>query len=185
VVIDVRDRRGLLQAAVAGTGAALLAGCGSKSLHEQLGRAPDVAASDVELLNRLIDAEHLTIAAYTAGIPLLSPSAVRPAKRFLEQETAHAAGLAALVKSAGGKGNAPAPSYDLGHPRSAAEVLRLFHRTETAQLAAYVDVIPQLQPGPVRAQAAGYLANDAQHVTVLRSMLGEPALPSPFVTGRE
>jgi Ferritin-like domain len=185
VVIDVPDRRGLIRAAAASAGAALLAGCGSKSLHQQLRRTPAVALSDVELLNRLLDVEHLTIAAYTAGIPLLAPSTAKAAKRFLEQETEHAVGLAGLVKSAGGKGNAPAPSYDLGHPRSTADVLALLHRTESAQLAAYLDVIPRLEPGPVRARAAGYLANDAQHVTVLREMLGEPALPSAFVTGRE
>jgi Ferritin-like domain len=185
VVSDPFDRRGLIRTAATSAGALALAGCGSKSLHEQLSSTPTIARSDVALLNQLIDAEHLTIAAYTASIPLMTPSAARIAKRFLEQETAHAAGLAGLVKAAGGKGNTPAPSYDLGHPRTQADLLRLVHETESAQLSAYLGAIPRLEPGPVRAQAAGYFANDAQHVSVLRSLLGQTPLPAAFVTGRE
>ncbi len=176
---------GTAGAGLAGVGAVLLAGCGSKSLHARLKRTPTVARTDVEVLNHLLEVEQVAIAAYTAGAPLLPPPAARAAKRFLEQETEHAFGLAGLVKAAGGTPRDPLPSYDLGHPRTGDDVLRLLHETEGAQLAAYVDAIPRLRPGAVRAQAAGYFANDAQHVAILRSLLGQTPSPAAFVTGRE
>ena len=56
---------------------------------------------------------------------------------------------------------------------------------ERAQLAAYLDALPTLSQPKIRAAAAAILANDAQHVSVLRASMGLAPLPSPFVTGRE
>ena len=42
------------------------------------------------------------MAAYTAGIPLLAPSARKAGQRFLTQELSHAGELSALVRQAGG-----------------------------------------------------------------------------------
>ena len=53
-------------------------------------------------------------------------------------------------------------------------MLALLHRLERAQIAAYLDAIPQLSPGPVRAAVASILANDAQHLAVLRLTQGLP-----------
>ena len=61
----------------------------------------------------------------------------------------------------------------------------LLHAVEQAQIAAYLNAIPRLEPGVVKQQVASILANDAQHVAVVRAALGRPAIPSAFVTGRE
>jgi len=37
----------------------------------------------------------------------------------------------------------------------------------------------------VKQQVASILANDAQHVAVVRAALGKPAIPSAFVNGRD
>lgn len=164
----------------------LLAGCGSKSLRAELKQAPtQVAGTDIALLNHLLDLENLTIAAYTAAIPLLSGEASAIATQFLGQELAHAEGLAGLVKAARGHPHSPALSYDLGHPRDDHDVLQILRVAEDAQLSAYLEAIPQLKPGAVRQAAAGYFANDAQHVSVLRSALGQPLLAGPFVSVQE
>jgi hypothetical protein len=139
----------------------------------------------VKLLNHLIDLEYLAVAAYTAGLPLLHRPAARAAKQFLAQELGHAQGLGILVREAGGKDSKPRQSYDLGNPRTPADVLRLLHTVETLQIAAYVDAIPRLGPAKVRQLTTQYFANDAQHITVLRSLQGQVPLPAPFVTGRE
>jgi hypothetical protein len=73
----------------------------------------------------------------------------------------------------------------LGHPRNPADVLRLLHTVETLQIAAYLDAIPRLAPATVRKLATQYLANDAQHISVVRSLRGQALLPAPFLTGRE
>ena len=61
----------------------------------------------------------------------------------------------------------------------------LLHNVENMQIAAYVDAIAVLEPGTLKQQVASILANDAQHIAVVRAALGQPAVPSAFVTGRE
>jgi hypothetical protein len=180
------SRRKLLRWGLGTGGALALTACGSKSLRSQLEEAPaDVAHSDAEVLTHLLDLEYLAVAAYTAAIPLLSSTAATTAKQFLGQELAHASGLRGLVKAAGAKVGYPQQSYDLGHPRDERGLITLLHEVESTQLRAYLQAIPRLSPGPVRAAAAGYFANDAQHLSLLRAELGESPLPAAFVSGRE
>jgi len=184
------SRRGLLLAAGAGiAGAAGLglavAGCGKESIKQQVHNSKPVLNTDVDILNRLLHLEHVAIAAYTAGTPLLGPTMAKAAALFLNDELSHAGDLAGLIRETGAKPIKPAPSYDLGHPRNAEEVLMLLHRVEQAQIAGYLNAITRLEPGMVKQQVCSILANDAQHVAVVRLALGKPAIPSAFVTGRE
>jgi hypothetical protein len=183
---DASSRRGLLRAAGAGlAGALVAAGCGHTSLRAQVHNSAPVLGTDVELLGQLLHLEHVGIAAYTAGTPLLEPATVKAGKLFLNDELSHAGALAGLIRAAGAKPPKPAPSYDLGHPRTSADVLALLHRIESAQIAAYLAALPRLEPASVRQSVVAILANDAQHVAVVRAALGQPAVPSAFVTGRE
>ncbi len=176
---------GSSQTVAAGAAAILIAGCSKKSSHPRVGGVPASARSaDVELLNRMLDLEYATIAAYTAGIPLLSGAAQSAAQRFLAQELSHAGELSGLVKQARAKPHLARSSYDLGHPRRPAEVLKLLEGLERQQLTAYLAVIPLLSPSSLRAAVASIFANDAQHISVLRSLLGQEPLPGAFVTGR-
>jgi hypothetical protein len=180
------SRRGLLRVAGAGLGAALLAGCGGSSLKAQVHDAKPVLHSDVEELNHLLDLEHWAIAAYTAATPLLPSATVKAGKLFLNDELSHAGDLAGMVRAAGGKPIKPRPSYPLGDlPRTSDEVLGVLHTVEQALITGYLDTIPRLRPGTVKQQVASILANDAQHLAVVRAALHQPAVPSAFVTGRE
>jgi hypothetical protein len=182
-----QTRRSLLGRAGVGLGAGaamVLAGCGSSSHHEDIRTLPAAAQNaDVELLNRALDLEHETIAAYTAGIPLLAGRPRRAAQQFLDQELSHAGELYGLVKEAGGKPHKPRSGYALGHPASAAAVLRLLHELEGRQLGLYLSIITRLSPGSVRAAVSAILGSDAQHVAIIRSSLHLDPLPSAFVTG--
>ncbi|MEA2158907.1 MAG: hypothetical protein QOD66_1287 [Solirubrobacteraceae bacterium] len=182
-------RRTLLGQWKAGIGAGAmigLVGCGSGSTKPNLRKLPRAARSaDVVLLNQALDLEHEAIAAYTAGIPLLDGRPKKAAQLFLQQELSHAGEMYGLVKQAGGRPHKPKASYDLGHPSTSLEVLRLLHDLEHRELRLYLGAITKLSPGTVRAAVAAVLANDAQHVAVLRSTLGMVPLPSPFVTGAE
>ena len=183
---DASSRRGWLRAAGAGfAGLVVAAGCGKTTLRAQVHNSAPVLDTDVEELNRLLHLEHVGIAAYTAGTPLLAPATVKAGKLFLNDELSHAGALAGLIKAAGAKPIKPAPSYDLGHPRTSQEVLALLHEIESQQIAAYLAALPRLEPAFVKQSVASILANDAQHVAVVRAALGQPAVPSAFVSGRE
>ena len=109
----------------------MLAGCGSESIKQQVHNSQPALANDVDLLNRLLHLEHVGIAAYTAGIPLLDQPTAKAGQLFLNDEISHAGDVAGLVREAGGKPIKPAPSYALGHPRTSEEVLMLLHRSRT------------------------------------------------------
>jgi Ferritin-like domain len=165
---------------------ALIAGCGGSSVRGPANQVPQrLLRSDVESFNRALDLERRSIAAYTAGIPLLQGSDAMAAKQFLSQELAHAGELLGLIRDAGGTAIPRVASYDLGHPRTARQVLALLEMLENRQIAAYVAAIPTLSTGSVRASVASILADDAQHVSILRVALGSTAATSAFVTGRE
>jgi hypothetical protein len=182
---DGESRRGLLRGAWPGAAAAalVLAGCGGGSRHPSVKLAD--AASDVEILNRSLALERRTVEAYIAGIPLLNYADGKAAEQFLNAELEHTGELLALIKAAKGEAIPRAGSYDLGHPRGGAEVLTLLHDLERRQIAGYLDAIPRLSPGPVRAAVATILASDAQHIAILRLAQGVAPAPSAFVTGAE
>ena len=48
----------------------------------------------------------------------------------------------------------------------------LLHSVEQAQIAGYLNAITRLEPGVVKQQVCSILANDAQHVAVVRLALG-------------
>jgi bacterioferritin (cytochrome b1) len=164
--------------------AVALAGCGgSGGSHARVGdRAAD---RDANALNELLGLERRAIAAYTASIPLLSGYDRRAATVFLRQELDHAGELLGQIKRVGGVASSRAATYPLGRPRSRRQLLALLHELERAEVAAYVNAIPRLTPGVLRQTAAAILADDAQHVAVLRGALGLVPTPAPFVTGAE
>jgi hypothetical protein len=202
ILTDRRSRRAFLRASgvtLVGGSAVFLGACGGggnggkNGPRGKGGKAqpttaaggidPTAIRADIDILNSALDLEHTVIAAYTAGIPLLAGKARAAGKQSLAQEFAHASVLSKLVARAGGRPNPPSPSYNLGHPRHQADVLRLLHMVERVGISAYIDAIPKLTPGSVRSTIASIFTTEAQHVSILRSELGLSPVPSPFVTG--
>ena len=184
------SRRALLSgagAALTGAVALTLGGCGGpatgRTAVKQLPRP--VMERDVEVLGQALELERRTVAAYVAGIPLLSHPLVKVARQFLNEELQHTGELISLITAAGAKPPPRADSYELGHPRDAAGVLALLHSLEALQIKTYLQSIPRLSPGPVRAAAASILTVDSQHIAMLRLAQGETPVPSAFVTGSE
>jgi hypothetical protein len=184
-------RRELLAGAgatVAAGAAMALAGCGRRAQvprHAVKTAPPPIRRRDVRILNAALYLERRTVAAYTAGIPLLSRSQAKACKQFLNEELQHTGELLALIKAAKGVAIPRAPSYDIGHPPDGNAVLALLHELEREQIAGYLAAIPKLFPGPLRSAVASILASDAQHIAILRLEQGKNPLPSAFVTGRE
>jgi hypothetical protein len=174
------SRRALLGAS--GATALLLAGCGHSS--PRLAKLPStVRSADVQLLNELLDVEHVVVAAYVAATPLLSGHNRRAAVRFLDQELFHVAMLEQLVRSAHGHPRSGRPSYDLGRPEGEIALLGLLRRVEDRAIKTYLDVLPRLSSVEARQTAVSILAVEAQHVAIIRRNLGLKPVASPLVTG--
>jgi bacterioferritin (cytochrome b1) len=182
------SRRALLQTSGAGLAAGIAvmaAGCGGQTPTVTRTISPAARSANVEILNLALDLEHKAIAAYTAGIPLLSGHAQKSAQRFLAQELQHADELFSLIRHQDGQPNKPQPTYDLGRPQSRKDVLQLLHEIERAQVRAYLAAIPEVTPGTYKSALGAILGSDAQHVALLRAALGTPPLAGAFVTGNE
>ena len=109
---------------------------------------------------------------------------LRVGKLFLEQEQEHADGLASAIKDAGGTPNRALASYDFPELRSQTDVLRFAVDLENTAIAAYIDALPKLGEGDLRATAAAIVANEAEHVAVLLGALGMEQVPDAFVVGK-
>jgi hypothetical protein len=183
----VKDAAPSRRALLSGAGALVLGGCGHGATARKAVRAlpRPLMENDVRILGRALELERRTVAAYVAGIPLLSRPLRTAARQFLNEELQHTGELISLITAAGAKAGPRADSYALGHPRDAAGVLALLHFLEALQIKTYLQSIPRLSPGPVRAAVASILTVDSQHIAMVRLAQGQTPVPSAFVTGSE
>jgi len=188
---DPQSRRNFFQRAgvmVGATGgsAMFLAACGNDgTTTPSVVTGPDESdQADVEILNGALDLELMAVAFYKAGAARLRGSVLDIGKLFLEQEQEHADGLAAAIEDVGGTANRPKSSYDFPVLRTQADVLRFAVDLENTAIAAYIDALPKLTQGDLRATASGIITNEAEHVAVLLDTLGSDPVPAAFVTGK-
>jgi rubrerythrin len=171
---------------VIGSSAVFLAACGDDGPSGGGGsaRGPGGDEADAEILNSALDLELMAVAAYKAGARHLKGSILDMGQTFLEQEQEHADGLQRAIKDIGGRPNRAKSSYDFPTLRSQDDVLRFAVDLENTAVAAYIDALPKLSDGKLRATAAAIVTTEAEHISVLLDALGRPPVPSAFVVGR-
>ena len=172
-----------------GGSAVFLAACGGDDDEDDEARTTDTGGGegDVAVLNSALDLEHLAVAAYGAGAPLLRGETREVGALFRDQEQEHADGLAQAIRDLGGTPNRPKPAREyapmFGDLRNEEDVLRFAVDLENTAVAAYIDALPKLTSPELRATAAAIVTNEAEHLSVLLGALGEPQVPDAFVTG--
>ena len=169
---------------VAGGSAVFLAACGSDDPTSRVPTGPDESdQADVEILNGALDLELMAVAAYKRAAALMTGDVLEIGKTFLAQEQEHADGLSAAIKDAGGMPNRAKSSYEFPELRSQTDALKFAVDLENTAIAAYIDALPKLSQGDLRATAAAIVTNEAEHAAVLLDALGRDPLPGAFVTG--
>ncbi len=167
--------------------AVTLAACGTAVHNHSANRLRSLPGREraelIVLLNRVLAADQEAIFAYTFAGPLLSHRAQRADARFLGDVNTHAGVLRALITRAGGRPHSPRASYPLGDPRTEAQVLDMLRELEQGQIELDVSVLPRLASPWARTVLASILANDAQHMAVLRSAAHLVPLQGAFVGG--
>jgi rubrerythrin len=167
------------------TAAATLAACGDGGDDGPARRGGP--GSGVGLLNSVLALEHATVAAYDALAALLAGRAREQAMEIAAQEREHVRLLARLVREAGGTpvGGRRARDYRPSFPRldGPRDALLFAQDLEERLVRAHLDALSKLPAGPLRRGAGALATSEAEHLTLVSGLLGEPPLPDAFVTG--
>ncbi len=148
------------------------------------------ADGDAEILQAAIGLEQSAVFAYTAAAGTGKLGKSTPvAKLFAKQEQEHADGLISALEGLGGKAPAkPTKPEDVPGLAEAAggdakDITEFAVELETMAVAAYYDAHGKLQAPELLSTGASIMANEAQHLVVLRQALGQDPSPNAFVTG--
>jgi rubrerythrin len=187
-----RDRRDLLKRGF-GLGAAAIA-ASSIPLLLTVRNAFAQAGDDGQILQSAIDIERIAVIAYGAAIDggLLSAGVEKVARRFRGHEQEHADALTTALTDLGGTPpQAPAGVKDvdkvvkgLGAIKSQADILNFAIELETAAVAAYYDAHRRLIDAKLLQTGASIMANEGQHLVVLRQAVKQDPVPNAFETGK-
>ena len=167
-------------AVLSGAAVALLAG------RDALAAKEDAKSSDARILNTALAAELEAVAAYQVGAEsgLLQKPALDLALTFQGHHKQHADVLAKTIQKLGGHAVAAKKKYDfpVQNLKSQADVLHFAAGLERGAVSAYLGAVPLFRSRDLSKAAASILGDEAMHWAILRNALGEPPVPSAFVS---
>jgi rubrerythrin len=186
-----RDRRQLIRRGL-GLGGAVIA-ASSIPLLLSVRNAFAADSADDDILKSAIKLEQVAVLAYDRAIDsgLLSASFKRVVQRFRGHEQAHADALSTALTDLGGTLAPKATAADidgvvkgLGSVKSQADVANFAIELEMAAVAAYYDAHSKLVDAKLLQTGASIMANEAQHLVVLRQAVKKDAVPNAFEIGK-
>ena len=152
-----------------------------------LGAADDARArpaDEREVFRGLLALERRSVAIYERlARSDLGGRAGAAAKLFAGQERRHVEALSLALRTMGAF-PPPEPPQAQGPGGQRRELIRFAVELEMECIRAYYEAHVTLQTPARLATAAGVIANDAQHLAVLRQLLDREPSPVAFVTGR-
>lgn len=182
-----RRRRGSGRVVVVFTAILMLlaGGCGR---HGQGARTDSEKAADVAILNDALAAELTAVAAWDRALPRLRAHALLIGRELRGHDQAHLDALTKAVRGLGGETDAEAEELEPSRPADREEALRLAYEAENAALAQDLAAPSRLQTEAPRAVTAAVAASHAQHLVILRRLLGVPLAETvlqPYESGGE
>lgn len=179
-----------LLVAAALTAASLLAGCGGDGSDSGGGGGGDVAAekaADAEILNVAISQELTLVEAFDLGLPLLQRRQTSKLfRQFIAQEREHIDGFTKAMRGLGGEVDAEPEEIDISDVKSERDYLLFAYDLIGLQLTHFLDDVTHLNNRAPQSFAAAIAASQAQHLVVLRQLLGADladSVPEAFDTG--
>ena len=147
------------------------------------------AQTDAAILASAIRLENTAVAAYATAVRsgVLTPQFRRTATLFGRQEAEHAAALTAALKGLGGTPPAGSDAKllaPLQRARTQKQVVEFAIQLELMAVAAYYDASKILRQARLLQTSAQIMANEGQHLAVLRQALGKDAVPNAFENGK-
>ncbi len=186
-----RGRRELLRTGL-GLGGAVVA-ASSIPLLLSVRDAFAASSGDAEILSSAIHLEQVAVLAYDAAIDggRLTPAFSKVLARFRDHEQEHADTLTKALTDLGGSPPPDAMPADvdkvaggLRDARSQRDVANIAIELEMATVAAYLDAHRRLVEARLLQTGASIMANEAQHLVVLRQAVERDPVPNAFETGK-
>jgi len=166
---------------LSGAAVALLAG--NEALAAKTGGS---TVGDVQILNTAIGAEFEAIAAYQLGAEsgLLTKPVLDLAVTFQGHHKEHVTLLSSTVEKLGGKAVLAKAKYNfpVDQLKSQLDVLKFAAQLEQGAVSAYLGAVPLFGNRDLAKAAASILGDEAMHWAVLRQAIGEPPVPSAFMS---
>jgi len=188
-----RDRRELLRRGFGLGGAAVLASSIPLLWSVRSAFAEAGGDGDAPILARAINLERVSVIAYDTliGGAFMTPALGGALRRFRAHEQEHEDALVTALTSLGGTPPAPPQGVadvdkvvdGLRDVRSRADVLTFLIELETAAVAAYFDAHAKFGEAKLLQMGASIMANEGQHLVILRKAAGQDPVPNAFETG--
>ena len=189
-----RDRRELLRRGFGLGGAAVLASSIPLLWSVRSAFAEAGGDGDAPILARAINLERVSVIAYDTliGAAFVTPALGGALRRFRAHEQEHEDALVTALTSLGGTPPAPPQGVadvdkvvdGLRDVRSRADMLTFLIELETAAVAAYFDAHAKFGEAKLLQMGASIMANEGQHLVVLRKAAGKDPIPNAFETGK-
>jgi rubrerythrin len=142
--------------------------------------------ADAAIVNAALARELTAIGAYTATLPHLRGADLALARELRAQEQEHVDGLTKALRGLGAPVEAEPEEADLGEAKSRGEFLAYLYERESSLVANHLREVADLSLPWPRALLGSIVADEAQHLTLLRQALGAgPAesVPKAFESG--
>jgi hypothetical protein len=142
--------------------------------------------ADVETLNQILSRQRSAIAAFDRTIASMRGRPRSLALRLRTQEEEHTVAILEALRALDGSEIVEPETIDSGPLRSEAERLIFLYEIEAATIEDELGAIARLDSASARSLLAATVANQAQHLVLLRRALGaKPAewVPTPFEDG--
>ena len=179
-------RRTVLFAAACLVLAAALGGCGGGGDDSGESTVVTEKEHDAGVVNQILGRQRAAIDAYDRTLPGLRGRALALATQFRAQEQEHSVALIEALRDLGGEEEVEDEEIESGDLRTEADRLRFLYEVENATIEDEIGAIGRLDLGAARALLTATVANQAQHLVLLRRALGAKPLesvPSAFEAG--
>jgi hypothetical protein len=168
--------------------AGILAGCGGggTSTSATTNTASTQPSGDAQILNTVLSRQEAAADAYSKVTSELSPALGRRTLIFRRQEEEHIDATIKALRGLGAPAEPKAETIEPGELKSEREVLVFLYEVESATIDEELSAISKLEASWPRSLLASTVANQAQHLTLLRQALGAGPLasvPVPFENG--
>jgi hypothetical protein len=166
--------------------AAGFAACGRGERDTGAATAPEAKEADAEILNEILSRQLGVVAAYPQAMSTLDVRTLALLRKFRAQEGEHADAIVKALRGLSEEAEAKPEAIPAGALRTRGDRLRFAYEMESATIDAELSAIARLESPGARTLLATTAANQAQHLAILRRLLGArpiKTVPEAFETG--